>query len=229
MKAQTARSRGKAGQIRSARRGFSIFEFLVIFAVTMALVAAGLPAFLQWTKRAQILSFVRATQTRLQVARTEAVKGQFPVVVQPDLDREEILIFANVDNDPTYSFDPDPTQVHRTADYEIARLKVPTQRNIYLWNPLDAGPNGANAITFPVPPGGSGEKAVFLPNGSILDIGGIQVGDSRGNYFSIRVEPESPCIWNHYHTGRGRFCRSWLHDEGPGYWKNRAKRPSSVS
>jgi len=158
----------------------------------MALVAAGLPAFLQWTKRAQILGFVRATQTRLQVARTEAVKGQFPVVVQPDLDKEEILIFANVDNDPAYSFDPDPTQVHRTADYEIARLKVPTQRNIYLWDPQDAAPNGANAVTFPrVPPSGTEKKAVFLPNGSVLRTGGIQVGDSRGNYFSIRVEPEA--------------------------------------
>lgn len=171
--------------------GFSIYEFLVILAVSMALVAAGLPAFVQWTKRAQILGFVRATQTRLQVARTEAVRGQFPVVVQPDLTNEQILVFANVDNDPSYSFDPDPTQVHRTADYEIARLNVPVERRIYLWHPEDGAPNGVKAIEdLTLTPTGD-KVVVFLPNGSVVDTGGIHVGDSRGNYFSIRVEPEA--------------------------------------
>ena len=177
---------------RRSRKGFTIFEFLVVMAVSMALVAAGLPAFLQWIKRAQILGFARATQTRLQVARTEAIKGQYPVVVQPDFANEEILVFANVDNDgPVFAFNPDTAQVFKTVDYEIARLNVPVQRQIRLWHPGDAGPNGAQAIDGFTATAGAEPGIVFLPDGSVEDTGGIHIADNRGNFFSIRVEPQA--------------------------------------
>jgi type II secretory pathway pseudopilin PulG len=187
----TKKHESRASTKRRSRKGFTIFEFLVVMAVSMALVAAGLPAFLQWIKRAQILGFVRATQTRLQVARAEAIKGQYPVVVQPDFANEEILVFANVDNDPNFNFDPDTAQVFKTVDYEIARLNVPVQRQIRLWHPGDAGPNGATALIDLSTTSAAQNAVVFLPDGSVDEPGSIHIADNRGNFFSIRVEPQA--------------------------------------
>ena len=181
----------KAKTRTRTRKGFTIFEFLVIMAVMGALITVGLPAFIQWIKRAQVLGFVRAAATNMQVARTEAIKGQFPVVVQPDFGRQEILIFANVDNDPTFTFNPDTTQTHRTVDYVIARMNVPVERNIRLWHPGDGGPDGANALTGLTVTSATEPAVVFLPSGRVEDTGGIHVADNRGNFFSVRVEPEA--------------------------------------
>lgn len=190
MKVQTTKPRGSRIDIRTSHHaGFTIFEFLVIMVVSMALIAVGLPAFIQWTKRAQLMGFARATQTRIQVARSEAIKGQFPVVIQPDFAKNEILVFANVDNDPNFSFDPDTTQVYRTVDYEIARLNVPVDREIWLWHPDDASPNGATVIEGLTDTAATEKAVVFLPDGSLEDPGGIHIADSRGNFLSVRVGP----------------------------------------
>ena len=185
----TDQSEPRIAQVRRHRNGFTLFELLVVIVITMALVAAGLPAFIQWTKRAKLMGFVRATQTRFQVARTEAVKGQFPIVVQPDFATQEILVFANVDLDLGFTFNPDPLQVHKTVDYEIARLNVPTDREIFLWHPGDAAPDGAQAITGFTTTAALEPAAVFLPDGSVDTAGGIHIADARGNFFSVRVEP----------------------------------------
>ncbi len=190
MKLQATERYGSKTEIRySHHAGFTIFEFLVIIVVSMALIAVGLPAFIQWTKRAQLMGFARATQTRMQVARTEAIKGQFPVVIQPDFAKDEILVFANVDNDPNFSFDPDTTQVYKTVDYEIARLNVPVDREIWLWHPDDASPHGAMAVDGLTDTSATENAVVFLPDGSVDDDGGIHIADNRGNFLSVRVRP----------------------------------------
>ena len=188
-----SRQQNKAGlnQQLGIGRGFSILEFLTILAVSMALVAGGLPAFIQWTKRAQLMGFVRSVEARLQASRSEAIKGQYPVVIQPDFANEQVLIFANVDNDLNFSFDPDATVTHRTVDFEIARLNVPVQRQIRLWHPSDGSPNGANAITGLTLTSASENAVVFLPDGSVRDPGGIHIADTRGNFMSVRVEPQA--------------------------------------
>lgn len=177
---------------RARATGFTVMEIVVVLAILGLMLAASLPAFLQWIQRQRILGVVNATASRMQMARQEAIKAQVPVVVQPSFANNDILIFANVDEDPNLQYDPDPAQPFKTVDYELARVRLPAQqRQVYFWAPTDATPEGADAIVGLTVTSAAQNAVVFLPDGTVRDTGAIRVADNRENYFEVRVEPRA--------------------------------------
>ena len=118
------------------------------------------------------------------------MRQSVPVVITADLNAQSLVIFTNVDNDAALLFQPGAGSTNQTADYEIARLQLPSAQNV------------AAAISFLAPTGettidgftrnGDGDQvAVFDSDGSIRDLGAFRIADSRGNYFEIRIAPKS--------------------------------------
>lgn len=178
-------------RMRRGRGGFTLMELIFTVAILLMVSLVGLPAFLLWIERSRTIGIVRSTATRMQLARQEAITMQLPVVVQPDLAKEEIVVFANVDNDTGFTFNPDDSLPFKTADYEMARIRLPTKYDVHFWSPADKDPNGKNVIDG-LTTTNAGENAfVFLPDGSVMDPGAIRVADERGNFFEIRVEPRA--------------------------------------
>lgn len=188
---------------REGAKGFTIMEIVVILAIFGIMAATALPAFLAWIQRQRVLEVVNATASRMQMARQEAIKAQVPVVVQPSFTDNDILIFANVDEDPNLQYDPDPAQTFKTADYELARVRLPgQQRQIHFWAPTDVGPEGTDAIVGLTPTSAAQNAVVFLPDGTVMDTGAIRFADSRDNYFEVRVEPRA--------TGRVQILKYYV-------------------
>ena len=177
---------------REGAKGFTIMEIVVILAIFGIMVATSLPAFLLWIQRQRVLGVVNGAASRMQVARQESIKAQVPIVVQPSFTDNEILIFANVDNDPNFQYDPDPAQPYKTVDYEVGRIRLPgQQRQVHFWAPTDATPEGAEAIEGLTVTVAAQNAVVFLPDGTVMDTGAIRFADTRDNFFEVRVEPRA--------------------------------------
>ncbi len=170
--------------------GFTLFELMVIIAIVLMIALVGFPALQQRLEQARVKGFVESASARFGEARAEAVRGRFPVVVQPDLTTNEIVTFANVDNDANFSFNPDTSVTHRTADYEISRVRLPVDFDIEFRTPPVNG-NGSDIVDGLTETSADDNAAVFLPDGSVQDTGGIRFGDKRGNYFEVRVFPRA--------------------------------------
>lgn len=176
---------------KSSTAGFTLLELLVILAIILIFALIGYPAFSNWIDQARITAVVRSVASKLQLARQEAIKMNAQVVAQPDFDRDEILFFVNVDGDPGFEFDPDPAAVYKTADYELARLALPSDYEFTFWSPDDKAPEGKTAIEGFTATSAPLNAIVFVPHGSVLDTGAIRIADARSNFFEIRIEPRA--------------------------------------
>ncbi len=154
-------------------------------------VVVGFPALQNMLDRARIQGFVFEAASLVQKSRFEAIKGGWPVVVRPDFDSDELVAFANVDNDPGFGFDPDDTKTFRTVDYEIGRALVPTQFKIYFWGPDDKSPEGEDAVVGLTSVDSGPNVVVLLPDGSVQDPGALRIADERGNFLEVGVGPRA--------------------------------------
>ncbi|MBL8517335.1 MAG: GspH/FimT family pseudopilin [Betaproteobacteria bacterium] len=59
---------------RARTSGFSLIELMIAIAVLGALLAAGVPAFMNWIQNSQIRVAAESVRNGLQLARTEAVR-----------------------------------------------------------------------------------------------------------------------------------------------------------
>jgi Tfp pilus assembly protein FimT len=140
------------------------------------------PALQQFIHRSKILGSTQATGTLLREARFEAIKRGVPCVVHVDGVTKEVVAFADVDGDLT--FNPDPAETtFRATDYELRRYNLPSGVDFVA---PGAQPPVSGLTALPAQPLNG---AVFQADGSIRDLGGIRVGDQRGNYLEARVEP----------------------------------------
>ena len=178
-------------RLRQGNGGFTLMEMIVIVAIILMVSLVGLPAFLLWVERSRTIGVVRSAATRLQLARQEAITMQVPVVVQPDLATDEIVVFANVDNDSTFDFNPDTSAPFRTSDYEMARIRLPIKYDVHFWSPADKDPKGKDVIAGLTATNANENAFIFLPDGSVMDPGAIRLADERGNFFEVRVEPRA--------------------------------------
>jgi prepilin-type N-terminal cleavage/methylation domain-containing protein len=184
--------------------GFSLVEMLMVLAMIAIILAIGLPALNQQMVRGRLVGASEQISTHLHLARVEAMRKGFPVVVRPDFDRQHLVAFLDEDNDLVR--DVDERQV-----YDLAVPGDLSRSAVFFMGPdLIVGTEGAPAQSIDglTPVGGGARAAVFEPGGSIRDVGAIRVGDGKtpeANVFEIRVEPEA--------TARIEL-RKWIYGEG---------------
>lgn len=197
---------------RSRETGFTLIELMVVLALILLFTAVGFPAFSRIIDQRRLTGSVQEASVVLARARAEAVQRNVPVVAEPDFDKREIRIWADVDNNLVYEPDPDATP--RTVDYFVTRVQLPTESAVHYWGPDDSDPYGSDAIDGLTEIDDAENSYVFDPDGSIRDVGGLRIGDDRGNYFELRAAPKS--------TGRVQVLKynaepAWG-DDDPGFY-----------
>lgn len=65
--------------LRLRQSGLSMVEVMVVVAILSALMATGLPSFMDWVQNTQIRTAAESIVSGLQVARTEALRRNTPV------------------------------------------------------------------------------------------------------------------------------------------------------
>lgn len=179
--------------------GFTIVELLVVVAIILTAALVGFPALQRMAERNRIQGTVRDAAIHLRLARMEAIRYGVPVVARPDYDDDVVFIYADVpfdgDTGDLYEFNPDATQPHRTRDYQVARIPLPAEFGVLFQGPTQGGrpePENASAVEgFTDLDDGGPNAAVFLPDGSIADVGAFRISDRRGNILEIRIEPQA--------------------------------------
>lgn len=172
---------------RCGPKGFTLLELMVVVTLIILAVVVGYPAFDNWLAKSRVLGTVQSAAARMRVARQEAIKINAPAVVQPDFDTDQIIFFINVDQDAGFEFNPDPTASHRTADYELGRMNLPTDYQIRFWAAGDQHAEGHNAVEGFTPTNAAVNALVFQPDGTVLDPGALRIADGRGNFFELRI------------------------------------------
>lgn len=182
---------------KASRRnaGFSLVEFLIIFAVIVIMLLLGMPTLRSLIIRSRLEGIARQTGVMMQRARMESVRRGVPVVVRADYDQDDLFAFADVNDNggnPTSNlkFDPVAGADDRAADYPVLRMPLPV--NLSFWAATDGAAEGPDAIDGFTPVAGETlNVAVFEPDGSIRDRGAIVFADDFGNFLEVRVEPEA--------------------------------------
>jgi type II secretory pathway pseudopilin PulG len=164
--------------------GFTIIEALVVVAVLGLAVLAGLPALNKFMHRSKLEGVSRQTAMLIHRARQEAIKQGVPVVVKPDFGSREVLVFTDVDDDGVFT--PDSAQPLYTADYELARVPLPS-RIIYFMGTSGVPATPGNAEDSVLGLAVSNDAVVVEPDGSVRDTGAIRLADNRGNYLEVAV------------------------------------------
>jgi prepilin-type N-terminal cleavage/methylation domain-containing protein len=173
----------------SAGAGFTLVELLVVLALILLFTTLGFPALSRIIDQRRLSGSVQEISVVLARARAEAVQRGVPVVAEPDFDLREVRVWVDVDSNLV--FEPDPDATPRTVDYFVTRVQLPTESQVHFWGPGNNDPNGNEAIDGLTAIADAENSYVFEPNGSIRDIGGVRVGDDRGNFFELRAAPKS--------------------------------------
>lgn len=183
------KSRGR----KSCGRGFTLIELLVVVGMLGIIALIGIPTFQRLVHRVKIEGTARETTTLMNVARFEAIKRGVPVVVEIDPTNAEVFSFVDVHGGLDPVLPPDgvfaaiPGAVPRTTDYVVGRVPLPSGVTFSFQALSDL----ASVVGFvnsgnPDPPDG---RAIFMPDGSVLDSGAIRFGDQRGNFLEARIDP----------------------------------------
>lgn len=173
---------------------------MMISAIILVVTVMGFPALSSLIKRARMTGYVQEASIHMARARQEAVRRGVPVVVQARYDTDDIFAWANVDLDPALTYEPDPTQPLGTVDYEVSILRIRHPNGVFFHGPADNDPEGPDAMDGGTDVASSPHKAiVFLPNGSVRDVGAIRIADPQGNFLEARVGPAA--------TGRVRTLK----------------------
>ncbi len=168
----------------SADAGFSLVELLIVIALIAILTLIGLPWMIGSLNRAKLVGAAKEVSTLMQVARLESIKQGVPTKVQFDSTAQAFLAYA--DNDRDGDFDA-------ATDRLISRGTA-FPRGVWLWGPLDTGPEEANAIagwdsdTCPDYDEDLPFGPVFRTDGSCNCAGAFRFRDPRGNVLETRVQ-----------------------------------------
>lgn len=176
---------------RRSRKGFSIVEMLLVIAIVGILAAMGIPWIINVVQKTKMEGLLSKTGFLFHLAKSESIKQNFNTVVRFDLANRQVVSFADV-NGPLLGtpsdgvFNPIAGEPDRTTDYQLAVFDLPNSINF-------SAPGAQELIDSftTVDNGGTDEQvAIFLPDGSIVDVGAVRLNDPRGNFFEIRVAPQ---------------------------------------
>lgn len=192
-------------------RGFTAVEMLVVLAILGILMTMGIPIFISVIHQTKMFALLNQTGTVYRLARSEAIKKRFDMVVRYDFDGRRLELFADlngitIDDPPDGIYNPVDTEPAGTTDYWVSSFGLPSGVDVDAPG-LEPDIDGFTTVDN----GGTLERvAVFLADGSIDQIGAIRLADTQGNYFEIRVSPQA--------TAR-IFSRKWDAVEGEWFEK----------
>lgn len=172
--------------------GFSLIEMLMVMVVMIVLASFGYPALQQMFTRSKLQGSAREVVVHLGSSRVAAMRMSRNVVVKPLFSEKRLVSF--IDDNENFIQDLD--------EQEISSLSLPGTGggNIYLMGPdgvagTDEDPGealeGLTTVVSGDPDVPDLHVAVFEPDGSIRDQGGIRISDGKSpaNVFEIRIEP----------------------------------------
>lgn len=194
--------------------GFTLVELLVVLALFALVTTLGFPALHKLIIRSELEGYASETAMLLQRTRYEAIERSLPAVVELDATGKRIRSFLDVDEDLGFTAGTDEELGSRSLSYGLS---------------FGGPPNGTaldrkTILGFTALPTGD-RAAVYDPDGSVRDSGAFRVGDVRGNYLEIRIEPQATGRveirkWQELTAGSGSSI--WLvgGDQGhPWRWK----------
>lgn len=202
-----------------SRKGFTLFELLVVIALIGIMATMTIPNFLRLIQRSKLTGITQESSLLLRMARDYAIRYNTDTVVRIDTTTNEIIAFVDMDGvligDPVDRiFNPIAGQPHRATDWELARYPLPS-RVTFDAPAADPYPGGGNPVWAFTPIAGE-NVAVFEPDGSADLRGAFRFADAYGNFLQVRVEPAA--------TGRVRIEK--FHDADVAwYFRNENDKP----
>jgi hypothetical protein len=164
---------------------------LIVFAILSVIAVLGIPELKHMIVRGKLTGAANEIAAHMMLGRMEAIKRGHPVILKADYDAIALSAFVDLNDN----------LVHDPGEVVLLSPKIPEavgQGAIYF-----VGPNGQIGTPsdpsesiwgWTSVPGSPLPVAVFEPDGSIRDEGGIRIGDSqeaRRNIFEVRVTPKA--------------------------------------
>ena len=198
---------------RRPGRGFTAVEMLVILAILGILMSMGIPIFVGVLHQTKMFGLINKTGSMYRLARAEAIKRRANVVVRYDFDFRRIEVFADIDgpvagDPPDGIYNPIGAEPPGRTDYWLGSFGLPAGIEVTApgsQDPIDGFTTVDNG-------GLLEDVAIFLPDGSIAQVGAQRLADTQGNYFEVRVSPQA--------TAR-IFTRKW--DDAQSEWSEKGE------
>ena len=199
--------------------GFTLVEMMVVGVILLLLAMFGFPALAQMMNRSKLQGSAREIAVHLGSSRISAMRLGRNVVVKPSFEEKSLISF--VDDNENFAQD--------LGEEELSKLEIPGiggGQAIHLMGPdgvegTDEDPGaaleGLSTIDSADPLVPDIRVAVFEPDGSIRQSGGIRISDGRSpaNVFEVRIEPEATARIEILKYVFGD-SRGYTHDVDPG-------------
>ena len=189
-------------------QGFSLIELIVVMALLVMVGAIAAPQLKIVLLRTQLETQLQAFTQVLQIARSQAIRTNEPVVVAVNLAEFDAGAqqFATLEAHPLADLpgafcSTDIRAPLAFARINIAQFPVVGAKDARAWDNMGSGVDGFNPTTdwdpgdipcwpglidsFPVP---DYNIAIYQPDGSLSNEGAFRFGDGL-NFFEIRVAP----------------------------------------
>ena len=177
--------------------GFTLIEVMIVAVIALVLITFGLPALRQILLRSSLEAMTQQVEATLRRARFDAIKEGSSVIVQAlplDGELRSYTDVPEVDNtgtrtDTALAYEPLAGAPEGTTDRVLNSVKLPNfvafRAPIGLevvdgFTNISGGPIGAADV--------SEQVAVFRSDGSVQDVGALRIGDTRGNFFELRID-----------------------------------------
>jgi hypothetical protein len=198
-----------------ARRGggFTFIEVLVVMAILITAILVAFPALQTLIVRNKLEGAARELASMIQRGRLESVKRSVPVVVKVDPATAEVFAFADVNgpalgDPPDGIFNPVADEPFGVTDYSLGRWGLPG--GVILAAPgSEPAIDGLTLV-------GSDRVVRLVPDGSVADVGAYRLGDARGNFLEVRVEPKATA---RVAVGKWDGTDWWSRGEGGHPWR----------
>ena len=182
-----------------------MLELLVVLVVMGLVAVISLPAFLNTVRRGKIEGFVRETQSLMRAARLQAIKDGGEIGVELRAGEGRIISYRDANGTPN-GFDP--------ANDELLQA-------VQLPNRVDFG--GPAADSAAIAGFGGNAYVIFETAGTVNESGAFRIGDQRGNFLEVRVDPPATGRvdirkWEEFPAGSATF--KWMSQGQEGHsWK----------